>query len=765
MAGEIRRVERRRPKPASDDAAQGQPPPKDQPAPNEAVTASADSGASTATAAPLAADGPVLAANGAAPPRGAGKTRPNTRVLVGTEGERTVHPGVHAGDRAVRIVRPRLEGVQVEAPGFVRVERSPEPHGALARGWHSAKRFLIGTPIRSAQEGHERLNKVAGLAVFATDNVSSSAYATEEIMRVLVLAGVGALWLTMPLTIGIVVLLAIVAISYQQTIRAYPGGGGSYKVASENLGAVAGLIAGAALLIDYVLTVAVSTSAGVAAITSAFPALYAERVLICVGAIALITLGNLRGIRETGSLFAGPLYVYIIGLLGVIAYGVFRWATGTLPPYEPPAHAVEEVAQTTQALTLFLILRAFSSGSVALTGVEAVSNGVPAFKPPEPRNASITLAWMAGIFATIFLGMSFLAGQLHIVPDPAEVETVVSQLTKTLVGKGWYYYVVQFSTTLLLILAANTSFNGFPRLASIMAKDKFLPSHFAFRGERLAFTNGIVVLAVIAALLVWGFQGSVTGLIPLYTVGVFIAFTLSQAGMVRHWWHLRERGWRVSMAVNATGATATAVVALVVGITKFALGAWVVLVLIPIIVVMLLGVRRHYRGAHDQLVLTERDLHTRPDLDPAQLQHTIVIPVADLNLATMRAIAYAESLTGVVDHPDEMSRAHIIAVHVTDDVGEGEELKERWQRTNPGVDLVILESPYRALVGPLLTYINALEKQRAEGTSIVTVLLPEYIPAHWWEHILHTQTALRLKASLLFRPRTAVASVPYHLAS
>ncbi len=693
-----------------------------------------------------------------ASPVGAGARRP--RVLVGTEGERSVQRSGHTGDRAVRIVRPRLPGLRVTAPGYVTVEQQPEPTGALARGWRAVKRVLIGTPIRSAHETHERLSKVAGLAVFATDNVSSSAYATEEIMRVLVLAGVGALWLTMPLTIGIVGLLAVVAISYQQTIRAYPNGGGSYMVASDNLGTVPGLIAGAALLIDYVLTVAVSVSAGIAAVTSAFPALYPDRVLLCLLAIGLITLGNLRGIRETGKVFAGPLYVYVGSILGVLAYGVVRWATGTLPTYTPPAGAFE---QAVEPLTLFLILRAFASGSVALTGVEAVSNGVPAFKPPEPRNARITLGWMAALFATIFLGMSFLSGQLHIVPDPREVETVVSQLARTLVGRSWYYYLVQFSTTLLLILAANTSFNGFPRLASIMAQDKFLPSQFTFRGERLAFTNGIILLAIIAGLLVWGFGGSVTGLIPLYTVGVFIAFTLSQAGMVRHWWRLRERGWRLSMAINACGALATAVVAVVVGVTKFALGAWVVLVLIPLLVMMLLGIRHHYHRAAAQLALPDQHEPVPADLDAERLQHTILIPVADLNRAALRAIAYARSLTGQVEHGEDNGHARIVAVHITDDVEAGERLKERWDRANPGVDLVVLESPYRALVGPLLAYINAIERQQPEATSIVTVLLPEAIPAHWWEHLLHTQTALRLKGALLFRPRTAVASVPYHL--
>jgi amino acid transporter len=691
--------------------------------------------------------------------------------VVGTEGERTVHRGGHAGDRAVRIVRPRLPGLRTTAPGYVLVEHEPEAKGDFARSWRRFKRTLIGKPISSAQEIHERLTKVKGLAVFAADNISSSAYATEEIMRVLVLAGAGALALTMPLTIGIVVLLAIVATSYQQTIRAYPNGGGSYIVASDNLGVVPGLIAGAALLIDYVLTVAVSISAGIAAVTSAFPLVAPERVLLCVVAIALLTLGNLRGIRESGTLFAAPLYLYLVSILGLLAFGLFRWATGTLPDYVPPTG---EFHGAGQALTLFLVLRAFSSGSVALTGVEAVSNGIPAFKPPESHNARITLIWMASLFAVVFLGISFLATHVGIVPDPAEVETVLSQLTRTLVGTGWYYYLVQFSTTVLLILAANTSFADFPRLASLMARDKFLPGQFAFRGERLAFNNGIVVLAAVAAFLVVVFGGSVTNLIPLYTVGVFVAFTLSQTGMVVHHWRLREPGWHHAIIINAVGAVATAVVAVVVGVTKFALGAWMVLVLIPILVVILLSIRRHYHIARDQLVVTDEDLRTRPDLDPYQLEHVVVIPVADLNRPAVRAAAYARSLTGEAirsrgasgdpeGEAKDAPTAHIVAVHVTDDAAAGERLKERWDRAGLGIDLVILRSPYRALAGPLLAYIDALERQQPEVTSIVTVLLPEYIPAHWWEHVLHTQTALMLKGALLFRPRTAVLSVPYHL--
>jgi amino acid transporter len=693
--------------------------------------------------------------------------------VVGTEGERTVRRGGHAGDRAVRIVRPRLPGLRATAPGYVLVEQEPEAKGAFERQLRRLRRLLIGAPIPTEREQHERLSRTQGLAAFGSDNISSSAYATEELMRVLAVAGVAALALTMPLTLAVVALLVIVVTSYQQTIRAYPRGGGSYIVASENLGTVPGLVAGASILTDYVLTVAVSVSAGVAALTSAFPALYVNRVWFAVAAVAVIAWGNLRGVRESGTLFAAPVYLYLGSILGLLAFGFFRFATGDAPAYTPPpddpAHS-----HGVQVLGLFLILRAFASGAVGLTGTEAVADGVGAFKPPEARNARIVLLIMATCFVTVFVGISFLAGWLHIVPDPAEVETVNSQLTRTLVGIGPYYYLVQFATALLLVLAANTAFADFPRLAFFMARDKFLPSHFAFRGERLAFSNGITVLATVAALLIVFFQGSVTALIPLYTVGVFIAFTLSQAGIAVRFWRLREPGWTWRISVSGTGAVITAGVAIVVAVTKFALGAWVVLVLIPLLVLLLLGIRRHYSIARDQLAVTEQDLRTRPDLDPHQLQHVVVIPVADLNRAAVRAVAYARSLTGQVeDGPapaggdgalGQAPQAHLVAVHVTDTIEEGEALKDRWDRSGLGVDLVILESPYRALTGPLLAYINALERQQPEVTSVVTVLLPEYIPAHWWEHVLHTQTALRLKGALLFRPRTAVLSVPYHLA-
>jgi amino acid transporter len=720
---------------------------------------------------PGAASGttPPSPADGAAPVESDAEASPAPRapagISVGVEGEHTVLAGARAGDRSVRIIRPRLSGVHVAAPGYITVENESQPDGGLGLALRRMKRTLIGRPIRSENEHHERLSKTMGLAAFGTDNISSSAYATEELMRVLMMAGTAALFLTMPLTVAVVVLLAVVVTSYQQTIKAYPKGGGSYIVSSDNLGVIPGLVAGSSILVDYVLTVSVSVSAGVAALTSIFPAIYAERVLIAVVAVAVIAWANLRGVRESGMLFVVPVYAYVVCMLVVIAYGLFRFVAGPTPVYIPPpdegaglAHAAEGV----HALGLLLVLRAFASGSVGLTGTEAIADGVAAFKAPESKNARVTLVTMATCFATLFLGISFLSSWLHIVPDPSEVETVNSQLVRTLFGNGAFHFIVQVVTAVLLVLAANTAFADFPRLASFMARDKFLPSYFGFRGDRLAFNNGILVLALVAAILIVIFQGSVTNLIPLYTVGVFIAFTLSQAGLVVRWWRQRGPGWRLRLAVNAIGAATTLVVAIVVGVTKFALGAWVVLVLIPALVFLLLGIRRHYRQVADELVITGDEAQTIPELDAARLHHTVLIPVGDVNRAILRAVAYARSLTGQVElAPGDRSK--IIGVHVTDDREAGERLKERWARSGIGIPLVVLQSPYRSLLGPLVTYIDALTRQRPDGTAIVTVLLPEFLPAHWWEHLLHMQTALRLKGSLLFRPGTVVTSVPYHL--
>ena len=679
------------------------------------------------------------------------KIGPGTGKTAGPDlEERQSVRGRQHGDRYVRIVRPAQDDFERKNAGhLVATERVLAPSSLPGRVADGLRRLLLGARIPSAQEIQERVGRAKGLAVFASDNISSSAYATEEIMRVLLLAGLGTMAvLTLPITLVIIGVLAVVVLSYQQTIRAYPNGGGSYIVASDNLGPFPGLTAAAALLTDYVLTVAVSVAAGVAALTSIFPGLFDIRVAIGVGCVAILAVGNLRGIRESATIFALPTYVYLAAIFGLLAYGLFRFATGTLPEYvAPPEWRLQD---SVEPLGILLVLRAFASGSVALTGVEAVSNGVPAFKPPEWKNAQAVLILMGSFFGAIFLGMSFLAGQLGILPDPSEQETVVSQLTRTFVGAGTpYHYLVQISTALLLVLAANTAFADFPRLGSILARDRFAPHYFHFRGDRLAFTTGIVVLALLSAILIVAFGGSVTSLIPLYTVGVFVAFTLSQAGMVRRWSKLREaeRGWRWRAALNALGAVATAIVAVVVGVAKFALGAWMVLVLIPALIALMWAINRHYRTVEDALALD------RPHIAlPRRAAPRVLVLLARLDRASLEAIAYARSIAPLVT-----------AVHVTDDAQEGERVRERWRALDIDGDtnLVILESPFRALVPPLVAYIDALQKQEPERP--ITVVLSEFVPRRPWEYLLHNQAALRLKLRLFFRPNTVVIDVPYHV--
>jgi len=618
------------------------------------------------------------------------------------------------------------------------------PVGPIGHAVEAVRRTLIGRRLRTADEIRERIGVIKGLAVFASDNISSSAYATEEIMRVLLLAGAAALSLTMPITIAIVVVLAVVVISYQQTISAYPNGGGSYIVASDNLGPFAGLAAAGALLTDYVLTVSVSVAAGVAALTSIFPAAYDSRVAIGVACVIVLCIGNLRGIRESATLFALPTYVYLVAIFGVLGYGLALWMTGNLPTYVAPP---EWVPATGEALGLALLLRAFAAGSVALTGTEAVSNGVPAFAPPEPRRARTVLVVMGLCFGLIFLGVSALAGRLGIVPDPSEAETVVSQLTRTLVGTGTpVHWLVQISTALLLVLAANTAFADFPRLGSILARDRFLPRVFQFRGDRLAFSSGIVLLTLISALLIVWFSGSVTELIPLYTIGVFVAFTLSQAGMVRHWYARRtERGWRRRALINGFGAVTTGIVAIEVGIAKFSLGAWMVLVLIPLLIALMWAIAQHYREIGDALTLERADT----PLPRLAVPH-IVVPIARIDRAALAALSYARSIS-----------ADVTALHIADDQLDAERMRRRWAKREDGIPLVTIESPYRALIPPLLAYLD--ERERQDPDRPITVVLAEFVPRRFWDYLLHNQTALRLKLRLFFRPNTVVVDVPYHL--
>jgi len=591
---------------------------------------------------------------------------------------------------------------------------------------------------------HERLTKVKALAVFSSDNISSSAYATEEMMRILVLAGIGAFSLVVPLTLVIIVILAIVATSYRQTIKAYPQGASSYIVASDNLGALPGLVAAAALLIDYVLTVAVSVSAGVAAITSIAPNLFEQRVLMSVAIVVILMLGNLRGIRESGSIFMAPTYLYLVAMVGLIGWGLVRQLVfHDLGTFEvPPSWLAAE--QAAGGLTLVLILRAFSSGAVALTGTEAISDGVPAFKPPEWRNARTTLTAAAIIFGALFIGTSWLASSIGVVPDPNEEQTILSLIGRQVMGDGAFLIVLQLATALILALAANTSFADFPRLSSFLARDGFMPRSFGFRGERLAFTTGIVALSGLAALLLWVFDASVTALIPLYTVGVFVAFTLSQSGMVRRWWHRREPGWRLGMAINGLGAATTGVIALIVASSKFLSGAWVVIIMAPLLIGLMLSIRAHYRTM-------DRQLKAVPDAgDDVEPDPIVIVPLARLDRPARRALAFARTIS-----------PNATAVHITNDPHTADQLREHWHKLGGPMELVVVESPYRALVAPLLRYMDAL--QALHPARPIVVVLAEVVPRHWWENFLHNQTSLRLKLRLFGRKNTIVADVPFHL--
>ena len=600
------------------------------------------------------------------------------------------------------------------------------------------KRVLVGPPMPLAQARHERLRKRIALAVFSSDALSSVAYATEEILLILVLAGTAALHLSVAISLAITALLAIVAISYQQTIHAYPSGGGSYIVARENLGAVAGLVAAAALLVDYVLTVSVSVAAGVAAVTSAFPAVVPHKVAIGVACVTAIALANIRGVRESGRIFAVPTYFFIVSFGFMIAEGLFRLATGSLPRRPPPELPAAE------ALTWFLVLRAFSSGCTAMTGTEAISNGIPAFRPPESRNAAITLGWMAVVLGTFFVGLTVLADRLGIVPVPEE--TVVSQIARRLHGSGLFYYAIQAATALILVLAANTSFADFPRLSSLLARDRFIPRQFATLGERLVFSNGIMVLGAMAALLLVLFGGETHALIPLYAVGVFISFTLSQSGMVRRWWYRREPGWRHRLVINGVGAVTTGIVTLVIAATKFTHGAWIVVLVVPTLVAAFLAMRRHYDEVAEQLSLEGL-------ARPPELRHTVLVIVGDLHRGVVRAVQYAKTLAA----PNVAVRA----VFVETDPARTAKLEEKWARWGLGVPLVILNSPYRSLLRPLVEYLDALQAQGDD--HMVTVVIPEFLPGKWWQHVLHNQTALLIKGTLLFRKNTVVVDVPYLL--
>jgi amino acid transporter len=621
----------------------------------------------------------------------------------------------------------------------------------LTRVYTVLKRLLVGRPISSAEQEHQRLSKTVALAVFSSDAISSTAYATEEILRVLVpLAAMEALDYLIPIAFVVVVLLGIVAFSYRQTIYAYPSGGGSYVVSRENLGQNPSLVAGASLLTDYILTVSVSVAAGVAAITSAFPELRDRTVPICLLLILLITLANLRGVKESGRTFAVPTYVYILSLALLVGIGLIRSFTGSLHKLPPDPQALEELTEQGKLMTgvtLFALMRAFSSGAVALTGVEAISNGVPAFRRPESKNAATTLLWMAGILGTFFFGISVLAHRLAPTLQHEGGETILSLLGRAVFGHNSpMYFVLQVSTAAILVLAANTAFADFPRLSSIIARDGFLPRQLFNRGDRLVFSNGVIVLAVLAGTLLVVVKGEVTHLIPLYAVGVFTSFTLSQVGMVRHHLNEREPGWRGSTVINGVGAVATGIVLLVVGISKFTKGAWLPIIVIPLVVMLLKGVKRHYD-------LVRASLAVPDDWRPPRLNHTVVVLVGGVHRGVLEAMAYARSLA-----PN-----HLVAVTVVSDEEEQERIHQAWDAHGLDTPLDIVYSPYRELSRPILKFIDEIDARW--DNDIVTVLIPEFVVKKWWEHLLHNQTALFLKGRLLFREGVVVTSVPYHLRS
>ncbi len=607
------------------------------------------------------------------------------------------------------------------------------------------KRILIGQPIATSEEHHQRLIKLIALAVFASDAISSTAYATEEILLTLVpKGGMAAFERLVPISLIVVVLLAIVVMSYRQTIFAYPSGGGSYVVSRENLGVVPSLVAASSLLVDYILTVAVSVAAGVAAILSAFPELEDQRVPLCLGFVALMTVANLRGLKESARAFAGPTYVYIVALGLLLGIGLYRVYFGDLGEIAGQEEALVELTKSSGgsagAITLFVLMRAFSSGAVALSGVEAISNGVTAFRKPASRNAATTLVWMGAILATAFFGISVLAHHLKPVPQEGG-ETVLSIMGRAVFGgENLLYYLLQFSTFAILILAANTAYAGFPMLSSIVARDGFLPRQLTNRGDRLVFSNGVILLALAAGVLIVVFGGTVNALIPLYAVGVFTGFTLSQSGMVVHHWRRREPRWRVGLVVNALGAAATGIVLAVVVVSKFTIGAWIPAVLIPIMVVGLRSIGGHYDRVH-------RAVRVPPGFKARRYEHNVVVLVGSVNKGVLRALTYARSLA-----PDRL-----IAVSVVGDPAEQEALTKAWAEHKIPVELHTIFSPYRELTRPILRYLDELDEESPD--DIITVVIPEYVTS-WGTQFLHNQSALALKARLLYRPHTVVTSVP-----
>lgn len=653
--------------------------------------------------------------------------------------------GRKLADRRVRVERPHSPYFRYAGPGQLvakaAASQATTPGGRLAA---RLRGLLFGRPLAFEEEATERLPKKQALAIFSSDAISSSAYATEEILRVLVLAGSGAVLVSIPVAIAIAVLLAVVAVSYRQVCLAYPNGGGAYAVARENFGPLASLVAAAALLIDYVMTVAVSSASAVEQIYSVFPSLYDPRVEIAILAITLITIANLRGLRESGNIFAVPTYLFLGLALLMVGIGIVRILTGTAVDVVQP----DAVRFGTHEFGVFLLLKAFASGSVALTGTEAIANGVPAFKPPESRNASTTLMTMAVLLGVLFIGITVVADAFGIVPTMEGGPSVVALVASTVFGDGSpLFYAFQAAIALILFLAANTSFNAFPRLAALLAEDGYMPRQFSFRGDRLAFSWGIVLLAAIAGLLIRVFEGDTHRLIPLYSVGVFVCFTISQAGMVKLWLRERSSGWAWRATINALGAVLTFVVLIVVASVKFVDGAWLVVILVPMLVAMMLFI-------HHQYARSARELAVRPDYvaSSPNREERVVVPVPGINRAVIQAINVARSVSDDVR-----------AVFIFEDPDRVDAVRADWERRVPGVPLVVIESPYRALAGPLIAYLDVLDRAWPPDrlAPITFVVIPEYVAKSWWERLLYNQSSRRLRTLLLGRPHTVVVNVPY----
>jgi amino acid transporter len=605
------------------------------------------------------------------------------------------------------------------------------------------KDLLIGPPLPTYQLYKKKLNKIRALAAFSPDALSSLAYANQEIYLGLAVAGSAGLLLAWPIGLAITSLLIIVALSYYQTIHGYPSGGGSYVVARDNLGTMPGLVAGAALLIGYLLTAAVSLTAGVEAIASAIPVLWSYRVLIALVLLSFMTVANLRGLRETGTLMSVPVYLFLIVYLPMLSYGLYR-----LLVYGP-TQLEQDFSAAVQPVTLYLVLHTFSAGCTALTGIEAISNGVPAFQPPEARNAGRTLIIMAVLMSILFVGSIGLTQYLGVIAAPQE--TILSALARSLLGNGVAYYVIQASTMLILAVAANTSFAGFPRLAAILAKDGFLPRQLTGLGDRLVFANGILSLAIATGVLIVLFRGDSHSLVPLFAVGVFLAFTLSQAGMVLHWLRERGAGWQLKALLNGLGALATAVTVLIIGISKFLEGAWITVFLIPALVILFFRIRAHYRE-----VARELTLHgLPPSITPAPVPR-VVIPVSGVHRGIVDAVNFAQTIS-----------ADVTAVYVELEPGDAGEVLKKWNSLWPDIPLVVVSSPFRSIIQPLIDFLDETDAKHNDG-QLATIILPEFVPAKWWQSLLHNQTAWLLKAAMLYRRRSrgfqrVIIDIPYHL--